>query len=95
MRMSILRRSRVARSRTPSTADSTMPATFTGVSFSSSAPASMVMRSRMSSMMASSVEEDDRMSLRYSRCLRVRSLAGGCIISSVKPMMLVSGVRSS
>ena len=85
----------MARSRTPSTANSTMPATFTGVSFSSSAPASMVMRSRMSSMMASSVLDEVRMSVRYSRCLRVSSVSGACIISSLKPMMLVSGVLSS
>ena len=49
----------------------------------------------MSLMMASSVREEAEMSFRYSRCLLLRSPVRGLDSSSLKPMMLVSGVRSS
>ena len=49
----------------------------------------------MSLMMASSVREEAEMSLRYSRCLLLSSPVRGLASSSLKPMMLVSGVLSS
>ena len=52
----------------------------------------MVARSRMSLMMASSVREEAEMSFRYSRCLLFSSPVRGLDSSSLKPMMLVSGV---
>ena len=43
-------------------------------------------------MMASSVREEAEMSFRYSRCLLLSSPVRGLESSSLKPMMLVSGV---
>ncbi len=69
--------------------------TSTGPSFSSMAPASIVASVRMSSMMASSVFEEAEMSPRYSCCFSLSGPICGLASSSLKPMMLVSGVRSS
>ena len=46
-------------------------------------------------MMASSVFDEAEMSSRYSRCLSLSGPMRGLPSSSLKPMMLVSGVRSS
>ena len=46
-------------------------------------------------MMASSVRDEAVMSPRYSRCLSLSGPICGWTSSSLKPMMLVSGVRSS
>ena len=49
----------------------------------------------MSSMMASSVFDENAMSSRYSFCRGLSVPKIGLASSSLNPMMLVSGVRSS
>ncbi|MCY1304629.1 hypothetical protein D9M70_543890 [compost metagenome] len=58
-------------------------------------PASTVARSRMSLTIVSSSDEEVAMWSTYSACRSLRSPKAGVFNRSAKPMMLVSGERSS
>ncbi len=84
-----------SRSPMPRTAAAMVVCTSTRSRVSSIEPASIEARSRMSLMMTRSAAEERMMWSAYSRWRGLRAPTVSSPRSSVKPMMLVSGERSS